>query len=204
VSAYPITNTAPLVAQVPAGSPTSSHWRSPGKRSTARRQLQPPITLTITDAGIVAGDTVYEVTSSGLIVVGTASANGVVSITFTNDPTFVVAAALVSQSPISITSLNGEPGTALSLVTSGGQGPVRSALPSPTEPPLAVRSRARRSRLRARHVCGDRHEGSGRHLLECVLDASVTFRKAKVVPSASPRWPGHHKCRWSLRSTAVH
>jgi len=49
----------------------------------------------------VAGDTVYEVTSSGLIVVGTASANGVVSdkLSPTTRP-FVVAAALVSQSPI--------------------------------------------------------------------------------------------------------
>jgi hypothetical protein len=78
--------------------------------------------LTITDPGIVAGDTVYEVTSAGLVAVGTATADGVVSITFSNDPTFVVAAALLNQSPISITSLTGVTGTSLTLETSGGLG----------------------------------------------------------------------------------
>jgi len=51
-----------------------------------------PITLTISDPGIVAGDAVYEMTSSGLVQVGTATADGEVTITFTNDPAFLVTA----------------------------------------------------------------------------------------------------------------
>lgn len=49
--------------------------------------------MTISDPTIKAGDTVYEITSSGLKAVGTASADGSVTITFTNDPVFVVTAA---------------------------------------------------------------------------------------------------------------
>jgi hypothetical protein len=188
VSAYPITNTAPLVAQVPAGQSyvvsLAVTWEAlDGSSPTATA----PITLTITDAGIVAGDTVYEVTSSGLIVVGTASANGVVSITFTNDPTFVVAAALVSQSPISITSLNGEPGTALSLVTSGGQGTgaVSFTVTNGTAIGCAI-SGTSLSASSAGTCVVTVTKAADATYLSASSTASVTFRKAKVVPSASP------------------
>jgi hypothetical protein len=50
-----------------------------------------PITLTITDASILVGDTVYQLSLAGsLTSVGTATANGSVTVTFSSDPVFVV------------------------------------------------------------------------------------------------------------------
>jgi hypothetical protein len=93
VSVYPVANTAALAASVPAGKTYivsfAISWQAPNGTSPAATA---PITMTITDPGIHAGDTVYEVTSSGLKAVGVATQNGVATITFTNDPTFVVAA----------------------------------------------------------------------------------------------------------------
>ena len=51
-----------------------------------------PITMTITDPAIKAGDTIYALTSTGVRAVGTASINGQATVTFTSDPAFVVAA----------------------------------------------------------------------------------------------------------------
>jgi hypothetical protein len=124
VSVFPVTNTAPLVAQVPAGSSYvlsfAVNWEAPDGTSPAATA---PITITITDPGIVAGDTIYELTSAGLEAVGTATANGTVTITFSNDPTFLVTqATVVAKSALSVTTLSGRVGTALSLVTSGGSG----------------------------------------------------------------------------------
>ncbi len=91
VSVYPVTNPALLEAQVPAGksyvAAVAVSWQAPdGSTPTATT----PITLTITDPSIVAGDTVYEVTSSGLRAVGTATVNGKITITFSIDPVLLV------------------------------------------------------------------------------------------------------------------
>jgi len=60
-----------------------------------------PVTITITDDHIRAGDAVYELTGSGARVVGVSKANGTATATFRGDPTFVVAATpdLVISSP---------------------------------------------------------------------------------------------------------
>jgi hypothetical protein len=78
--------------------------------------------LTITDPSIKAGDTIYELTTAGLEAVGTATADGTATISFSNDPTFVVTAALESQLKLSITTLKGRVGAALVLKTKGGSG----------------------------------------------------------------------------------
>ncbi len=91
VSVYPVTNPAPLTADVPAGqsyvTSVAVSWQAPNGTSPAATA---PITVTITDPSIVAGDTIYEVTSTGLKAVGTATVNGSVTITFSNDPVFLV------------------------------------------------------------------------------------------------------------------
>lgn len=118
LSEYPITNTASLVAQVPAGQSyvvaLAISWQAPtGTSPTATA----PLSLTITDPSIVAGDTIYEVTSTGLTAVGTASANGSVTITFTSDPIFMVtASALVTPVASQIVVSTQPSGTAKSGV----------------------------------------------------------------------------------------
>ena len=124
VSVYAVTDTAPLVAQVPSDQTyvvsLAVAWQAPdGTSPTATA----PITMSITDPGIVAGDVVYEVTAAGLVAVGTADADGSVTITFSVDPIFIVAAPTqVAQAPLVVTSLSGTPGTAVSITTSGGSG----------------------------------------------------------------------------------
>jgi hypothetical protein len=79
--------------------------------------------MAISDPTIVAGDTIYEVTSSGLVAVGTATTNGSVTISFSSDPTFVVTTTtLTAQSSLTITTLSGTVGKPLTLTTSGGSG----------------------------------------------------------------------------------
>ena len=124
VSAYQVINTVPLVAQVPAGSSYvlsfAVTWEAPNGTSPTATA---PITMTITDPSIVAGDTIYELTSTGLVAVGTATANGTVTITFSSDPIFLVSHTTpVAQASLRITTLSGTLGTALTLVTSGGSG----------------------------------------------------------------------------------
>jgi hypothetical protein len=124
VSTYPVTNTSSLVSQVPAGSSYvvafAVAWTAPdGTSPTATA----PITMTISDPSIKAGDTIYEVTSLGLVAVGTATVDGSVSVTFSNDPVFMVTGkSLTVQSALTLTTTSGVVGTALSLVTSGGSG----------------------------------------------------------------------------------
>jgi hypothetical protein len=94
VSIYPITNATTLTSDIRTGqsyvTSFAVSWQAPdGSSPTALA----PITITIDDLGIVAGDTVYALTSAGrLTPVGVAKANGVVTITFESDPVFVVAA----------------------------------------------------------------------------------------------------------------
>jgi hypothetical protein len=51
-----------------------------------------PVTMTIVDPAIMAGDTIYALTSTGIRAVGTATTNGTATVSFTSDPAFVVAA----------------------------------------------------------------------------------------------------------------
>ena len=120
VSAYQVINTVPLVAQVPAGSSYvlsfAVTWEAPNGTSPTATA---PITMTITDPNIKAGDIIYELTSTGLAAVGTATANGTVTITFSSDPIFLVSHTTpVAQASLRITTLSGTLGTALTLVTS--------------------------------------------------------------------------------------
>jgi hypothetical protein len=124
LSVYPVTSTATLVSEVPAGNSYvvswGVSWQSPDGTSPTSAI---PITLVITDPKIKVGDTINEVTASGLIAVSMATVNGSAVITFHDDPIFVITGtALVAQSPLIITSQSGTFGTALTLTTSGGSG----------------------------------------------------------------------------------
>ena len=67
----------------------SVSWIAPNGTSPKASQ---PITFTIVDPAIKAGDVIYVLTPQGLQVVGTATVNGTVTMTFTTDPDFIVAA----------------------------------------------------------------------------------------------------------------
>jgi hypothetical protein len=124
VSTYPITDTASLQTQVPPGNSyvasIAVSWSVPVGTSAVATI---PITLTITDPNIKAGDVIYEVTLAGLTKVGTATVDGSVTITFTTDPIFMVTATILQdQAALSVNSTSGVVGTALMLTTSGGSG----------------------------------------------------------------------------------
>jgi len=89
---YPVTNASSLAGSIPSGQSYvlsfAVAWQSPGGTVPTATT---PLSMTITDPSIVAGDTIYEVTSSGVTKVGTATVNGSVTVTFTTDPTFVLA-----------------------------------------------------------------------------------------------------------------
>jgi hypothetical protein len=124
VSVYPVVDTAPLVAKVPAGQSYVVSlvvaWQAPDGASPVATA---PITMSVSDPGIKAGDKIYEVTTAGLVTVGTATVDGSATITFSNDPTFLIAATIqVAQSALTITTRTGTVGTALTLATSGGSG----------------------------------------------------------------------------------
>jgi len=92
VSVYPVVDKAPLAGKVPKGQSYvmsfAVTWRAPDGTSPAATA---PITMTITDPSIRAGETVYALTATGLADVGSAKKNGTAIITFTTDPAFVVA-----------------------------------------------------------------------------------------------------------------
>ena len=124
VSVYPIINTATLVAQIPTDQSyvvsLAVSWRTQGGSIPTATS---PLTMTITDPNIVAGDTIYEVTAAGLKVVGTAAKNGTATVTFSSDPTFVIAHTnLVAQAALNLTSVTGTLAKPLILTTSGGSG----------------------------------------------------------------------------------
>ena len=124
VSVYPITDTSTLTADVPAGKSYVLSFAVSWKTSSDTSPVaSTPITTTITDPSIKAGDTIYELTSIGLVAVGTAAVDGSATVTFSSDPVFVVAeAALTSQAALTLTTLKGTVGTALTLTSSGGSG----------------------------------------------------------------------------------
>jgi hypothetical protein len=124
VTMYPVANTSNLSAQVPAGQSyvvaLGVKWETP---SGGVPVAVSPITLTVSSPTIVAGDTIYIETSSGLTPVGTATVNGTVTVTFESDPTFLVTSTvLIDQASLSVTTAFGHLGTALHLATSGGSG----------------------------------------------------------------------------------
>jgi hypothetical protein len=93
ISISPIINAGALTSELPPGQAYvvafSVSWLTPEGTSPAAGA---PITMTIVDPAIKAGDTIYLLTPSGLRAVGVATVNGRVTITFTTDPEFVVAA----------------------------------------------------------------------------------------------------------------
>ena len=81
-----------LKSEVPAGqsylTSFAVSWVTPDGTSPVASK---PITMTITDPAIKAGDTIYALTSTGIRAVGIATTNGEATVTFTSDPAFVVA-----------------------------------------------------------------------------------------------------------------
>jgi hypothetical protein len=122
VSVYPIVDSSTLAAMLPAGQTylfaLAVAWQAPD--GTTPTSIS-PITMAITDASIASGDVVYQLTSTGLVAVGTSSIDGSASVTFSNDPVFVVAAKQ-NQASLNITSAKGTVGVALALTTTGGSG----------------------------------------------------------------------------------
>jgi hypothetical protein len=97
VSIYPITDTSTLTADVPAGQSYvlafAVSWETPGGTAPT---ASTPVTMTITDPSIKAGDKIYALTSTGLVAVGTATVDGSATVTFSSDPVFVVAETTVA------------------------------------------------------------------------------------------------------------
>lgn len=91
VSVFPVVNSAALVASVPRSQSYvvsfAVSWLAPNGTTPA---ASAPITMTIVDPSIQAGDTIYVLTAKGLRAVGTATGSGRAKITFTSDPIFVV------------------------------------------------------------------------------------------------------------------
>ncbi len=124
VSVYPIASITALATQVPANHSyvvaVAISWQTATGTSPGATT---PLTLTITDVSIVAGDTLYLLTPSGLVADGTASANGSATLTFTTDPVFVVTAVAKSaQSPLLVNSATVPVSHSVKLSTIGGSG----------------------------------------------------------------------------------
>ena len=101
-----VTNTTAAQALLPAGSSyllaLSVSWTAPDGTSPAAKS---PITATIQDSGIKAGDVIYMVGAGGVLVkVGTATVDGSITFSFTQDPLFVVAHASTTTSTTSTTT----------------------------------------------------------------------------------------------------
>jgi hypothetical protein len=98
VSVYPVVDKTALAAKVMAGQSYVASfavtWQAPNGTTPAATS---PITMTITDPSITAGETIYLLTSGGLVAAGSATANGTATITFTSDPVFVVASLTASR-----------------------------------------------------------------------------------------------------------
>jgi len=124
VSIYPVVDPTPLEALL---STTQSlvlsfavTWQEGDGTSPPSAS---PLTASIEDPSIKAGDSIYEVTSTGLKLVGTATVNGTVTITFTTDPIYLIAHQnLLLQAPLKISSGPGQVGLPLGLTTNGGSG----------------------------------------------------------------------------------
>jgi hypothetical protein len=98
VSVYPVDDRAALSRLLEAGQAYvvafGISWRAPNGTSPT---ASAPITMVVHDPSITAGDTIYELTTSGLADIGSATDNGAVTIAFTSDPVFVVARVTARQ-----------------------------------------------------------------------------------------------------------
>jgi len=124
VSLYPVTTASAASSQLPSGSTyvtsVAVSWQTAGGSSPAAGS---PLTMTVSDPSIVAGDVVYAVTSSGLQQVGVATVNDMVTVNFVNDPVFIVATASPQdQSALSVKTVSSFVGRTVTLSTSGGSG----------------------------------------------------------------------------------
>jgi hypothetical protein len=123
LSIYPVADSSTLDTMLPSGhtyvASFAVTWENPDGTSLS---AVTPVTMTITDPNIVAGDTIYVLTSTGFVVAGTATTNGTVTVTFSTDPVFALTSSQVAQAPLTISSTSGAFGTALHLTTSGGSG----------------------------------------------------------------------------------
>ena len=124
VSLYPVTTTSSLKSQVPAGGSfivaLAISWQTAGGATPASAV---PLTLTVSDPGIVTGDVVYVVTATGLTGVGVATSNDTVTINFSSDPVFVVATASpLTQSALAVNPASALVGQSLTMTSTGGSG----------------------------------------------------------------------------------
>ncbi len=124
VSVYPIASITALAAEVPTDHSyvvaVVVSWQTGTGTSPAATS---PLTLTITDVSIVAGDTIYVLTPSGLVEAGTATVSGSATVTFTTDPVFVVTAVAKSaQSPLLVNTTTVPVNRSVRLSTIGGSG----------------------------------------------------------------------------------
>ncbi|MGH9305591.1 MAG: choice-of-anchor Q domain-containing protein [Acidimicrobiales bacterium] len=91
LSIYLVANPGPIEAQTGSGNSYvisfAVSWQAPDGSSPIATT---PLTLTIADSSIKAGDSVDEETSSGLVGIGATVRDGQAVITFSTDPTFVV------------------------------------------------------------------------------------------------------------------
>ena len=95
-------------------------WQTAGGATPASAV---PLTLTVSDPGIVTGDVVYVVTATGLTGVGVATSNDTVTINFSSDPVFVVATASpLTQSALAVNPASALVGQSLTMTSTGGSG----------------------------------------------------------------------------------
>ena len=92
VSVYPVSSPTTFASSLLSGqsylASFTVSWQEP---NGSHADTTVPVVFTITDPSIVAGDVVDEVTAGGVRAVGVATVDGVVTISFTNDPTFILA-----------------------------------------------------------------------------------------------------------------
>ena len=124
VSAYPIASVTTLASQLPANHSyvvaVAISWETGTGTSPAATSS---ITLAISDVSIGAGDTIYALTSSGMVAVGTAAVSGEAAVTLTTESVFIVSSiAKRAQSPLQVKSATAPVSHSVKLSTIGGSG----------------------------------------------------------------------------------
>ena len=123
ISLYPVLELSAGASGLPTGQALAEgiavSWETPTNTSPAALS---PLALTFTNSNITAGETIYEVTASGLVAVGTTAA-GSASVTLTSDSIYLVLATTTApQVPLSLTTTTATVGVPLVLGVSGGSG----------------------------------------------------------------------------------
>ena len=124
LSLYPVTTTTAATSQLPPGSvfvaALAVSWQTAGGSSPAAGS---PLTMTVSNPSIVAGDVIYIMTPSGLQQVGVATSNDMATVNFINDPVFIVAKVSQQvQATLNVSNANATVGRSISLTTTGGSG----------------------------------------------------------------------------------